>query len=450
MESNSNFDKCPYSKQLKEKGMNFPGMIPNIGDMSMKPGNHPNISTATEETVDTTFDAEKGIRGQSIELINPNYLPKAGKCPFGMDQKPKSVEIAEKGKCPMGHDSKNLTEESKREAFEKEADSKAKVHGGKSLKDESDSEDEFSGGCPVYANNVKKDPVNKIFESHYEIPKFGPYDFMFMMRGSLEPEEFFEKTKKIRAMPRHLKYSLFVQHQPNLIKVHEKEFPMVYFLFDDIKRKADRLYKRKKFREAVDHYTFAYGLLKWVQFKDKTRQENLLKRPTLDPILDDDIDEKIVYLDDIKVEEDSYKASVVYLLNNLSYAYMELRQYTEVIDTLDEAISIAEDKVPDLFFRRSQARACNKFSDNEELEKAMQDIDKAISLKDDPLYHEQKQFLNKVKEDRIKKAAQRTDRILEKAKKSYQKVKDKHVSRDEIIFCKKDKDALTQYKIMKE
>jgi tetratricopeptide (TPR) repeat protein len=448
MESNANFDKCPYSKQLKEKGMKFPG----IDGMPIIPGNHPNISNATEETVDTTFDAEKGMKGQSIELINPNYMPKGGQCPFGMDEKPKSAQVAIKGKCPMGHDSNNLAEESKREAIEKETDSKVKVHGGKSIKDKenSDSEDEMAGGCPVMANNEKKDPANKIFESYYEIPKFGPYDFMFMMRGSLEPEEFFEKTKKIRAMPRHLKYSLFVQHHPNLIKVHEKEFPMVYFVFDDIKRKGDRLYKRKKFREAVEHYTYAYGLLKWVQFKDKTRQENLLKRPSLDPILDDDIDEKIVYLDDIKVEEDSYKASVVYLLNNLSYAYMELRHYTEAIDTLDEALSIAEDKVPDLFFRRSQARACNKFSDNEELEKAMQDIDKAISLKDDPLYHEHKQFLNKIKEERAKKGIQRTERILEKAKKSYQKVKDRHVDRDEIIFCKKDKDALTQYKIMKE
>jgi tetratricopeptide (TPR) repeat protein len=445
MESNANIDKCPYSKMIKEKGMNFPGMMPGAG----MPGNHPNISTATEETVDTTFDAEKGM-GQSMELINPNYMPKGGKCPFGMDEKPKDIELAVQGKCPMGHGSKNLTEESKREAIEKEADSKGKVHGGKSLKDNSDSEDEVMGGCPVMANNEKKDPSNKIFERHYEIPKFGSYDFMFMMRGSLEPEEFFEKTKKIRAMPRHLKYSLFVQHHPNLVKVHEKEFPMVFFVYDDIKRKGDRLYKRKKFREAVEHYTYAYGLLKWVQFKDKTRQENLLKRPSLDPILDDDIDEKIVYLDDVKVEEDSYKACVVYILNNLAYAYMELRHYTEAVDTLDEAISIAEEKIPDLFFRRSQARACNKFSDNEELEKAMQDIDKAISLKDDPLYHEHKQNLIKIKDEKIKKGIERAEKILNKAKKSYQKVKDRHVNREEVIFCKKDKDALTQYKIMKE
>jgi hypothetical protein len=154
MESNANIDKCPYSKMIKEKGMNFPGMMAGM------PGNHPNISTATEETVDTTFDAEKGM-GQSMELINPNYMPKGGKCPFGMDEKPKDIELAVQGKCPMGHGSKNLTEESKREAIEKEADSKGKVHGGKSLKDNSDSEDEVMGGCPVMANNERKIPLIK-------------------------------------------------------------------------------------------------------------------------------------------------------------------------------------------------------------------------------------------------------------------------------------------------
>jgi tetratricopeptide (TPR) repeat protein len=72
---------------------------------------------------------------------------------------------------------------------------------------------------------------------------------------------------------------------------------------------------------------------------------------------------------------------------------MELRHYSEAIDCLDEALAIAEDKLPDLYFRRSQARTYNKFSDNEELEKAMQDIDKAIELKDEPLYKEHKDIL---------------------------------------------------------
>jgi tetratricopeptide (TPR) repeat protein len=393
MEANAKPDKCPYSFM---KGIN-----------------------GTEETVDTKFDTEKGI-----EMINPNYVSKDGKCPFGQGQTQTPIKD------------------------EKEKDGKSKIK-AQGKDEDSDEEAVPLGGCPVMGG-PKKDPANKHWERQFEIPKFGQFDFLFMMKGALEHDEFLEKTKIIRAMPRHRKYSLFVQHQQNLKKVHEKEFPMVFFVYDDIKGKGDRLYKRKKFRESVEHYTYAYGLLKWIEFKDKKRQEEFLKRPTLDPILDEDFDEKIVYLDDIKVEKDSYEACVVYLLNNLSYSYMELRHFSEAIDCLDEALAIAEDKLPDLYFRRSQARTYNKFSDNEELEKAMQDIDKAIELKDEPLYKEHKDIIIKINEERIKKELDRTDKILSKAKKSYQRVKDKNINRDEIIYTKKDKDALTQYKIIKE
>ena len=116
----------------------------------------------------------------------------------------------------------------------------------------------------------------------------------------------------------------------------------------------------------------------------------------MDPILDEDIVEKSVYLDDVKVEEDSYKACVVYTLMHLSYAYMELRHYSDALDCLNEALEIAEDKVPDLYFRRSQVRTYNAYSEEEEYEKAMADIEKAISLKNDVLYTEHKSILEEL------------------------------------------------------
>ena len=157
-------------------------------------------------------------------------------------------------------------------------------------------EGNMKGGCPMMSSRVKKDPVNKHFDPHYEIPRFGTFDFIFLMRGSLDEEEYLEKTKKIRSFPRHMKYTLFYQNQEKLKKAHEIEFPRVFFAYDDIKEKGNRLFKRKKFREAIEHYTYAYGLLKWIEFKDKKRQEEFLKKPSLDAILDEDIEEKHVFL----------------------------------------------------------------------------------------------------------------------------------------------------------
>jgi tetratricopeptide (TPR) repeat protein len=371
----------------------------------------------------TMEDTERGIEMNS----NVNTNNKKSECPYKAEER-KKEEFTEK-------ESKEMKESKSKEAMT--TDNKS-----------DDEENAPTGGCPVM-NNTKKDPANKHFERYYEIPRFGPFDFMFLMRGMLEDEEYFEKTKKIRHYPRHMKYTLFYQNQEKLQKVHEKEFPMVFFIYDEIKEKGNRMFRRKKYREAVEHYTYAYGLLKWIEFKDKKKQEEFLKKPSLDPILDSDIIEKKVYLDDVKVEEDSYKACVVYLLMNLSYAYMELRHYSEAVDCLDECMEIAEDKVPDLYFRRSQARTYNSNSTEEELEKAFNDIEKAIQLKDDPMYKEHRDILLKIIESRVNEEAENTKKLLTKAKKSYERIKERHINEDEVIYTK-NKDAITQYKILKE
>jgi tetratricopeptide (TPR) repeat protein len=396
---------CPYSKQNK----NNSGMMSN--------------SYLKEEVVNTTFDTEKGLEmSNMMSTLMSSNRQEIEKCPYKMNQtKPEPVPYTEV---------------------------RAKIKDDEKV---SDDEDELQqGGCPVI-NRIKKDPPNKHYEAHYEVPKFGAYDFMFLMRGALETDDYLEKTKNIRSYPRHLKYTLFYQHQDNLKKVHEKEFPVVFFAYDDIKEKGNRLFRRKKFKEAVEHYTYAYGFLNWIEFKDKKRQAELRKKPSLDPILDEDIEKKMVYIDDPSVEDDSYKACVVYVLMNLAAAYMELRHYSEAVDCLDECIEIAMDKVPDLYFRRSQARTYNKYSTKEQLEKARQDIEKAIQLKEEePMYKEHKAILEKTVQQIKDTEKERAEKIMNKAKKSYQKIKDKHLNIDEVIYTKKDKDAIQQYKILKE
>ena len=305
------------------------------------------------------------------------------KCPFGFtsSKKPKKEPENEKPKCPFGFTSSkpNNVPKSKCPYGFSSQENIIKNENEKNNSDEDSGEEEMFGGCPVMGKG-RKDPENKDFEQYYEIPCFGNYDFMFFLRGSLTQEEWIEKTKKIRKYPRHLKYTLFYQNQEKLKEVHKAEFPRVFFIYDDIKQKGIRLYNRKKYREALEHLTYAYGLLRWIEFKDKKRQADFVIKPSLEGILDDEIKEKRCYLDAPDVEEESYKACVVYILETMAYCHIELRQYSNAIECLDECEETCGDLVPDVFFRRAQARMLNRFSNEEELNKAKNDIEKAIKL----------------------------------------------------------------------
>lgn len=224
---------------------------------------------------------------------------------------------------------------------------------------------------------------------------------MFDLRGGLSKEEFAEKTKLISSLPRHMKYTLF-HNDEKIKKVRTKEFPLVFFVYDEVKDKGNKLFKKKKFREAIDYYIYAYSMMKWIQFKDEKKNSEFLTVPSLDPILDDDIKDCKCYLDDVAVEEDSYNACIVFLLMSLASAYMELRHYSEVIQCLNESLTIAGDKVPDIYFRRSQARTYNRGSSDEDLTLAKEDIEKAICLKKETIYVEHQERLLKIIEERKK------------------------------------------------
>jgi hypothetical protein len=53
-----------------------------------------------------------------------------------------------------------------------------------------------------------------------------------------------------------MKYSLFYQKDEKLQKVRQAEFPRVFFVYDDIKEKAGRFYRKKQYKEAIDYYTY--------------------------------------------------------------------------------------------------------------------------------------------------------------------------------------------------
>ena len=203
----------------------------------------------------------------------------------------------------------------------------------------------------------------------------------------MSKSEFNEKTLKIRSYPYHLKYTLFSSDE--IKKLRQKEFAFLYFHFDEYRSKGNKMYKRANFREAVNFYIMAYSLLKWIEFKDSQNKNytNLLREQT--PILDDDIIlGKCAKLNGMTnaIEEDSYRFCLINLLMSMSYAYMEIRHYRSAIDCLNECVSY-DDSVADVFFRRSQARMYDNFSDISELYVALADVQRAKTLGNCEVYN---------------------------------------------------------------
>jgi len=161
--------------------------------------------------------------------------------------------------CPYAKSNDNLTDDVKKCPFGKEKEKEISNQNNKNEnqeeKDDSDDDDKPKGGCPVM-NKTKKDPLNKHFDPYYEIPYFGPFDFIFGLKGSLSNKEFAEQTSKLRGYSRQLKYTLFSHDDSNLKKVREKEFPIIFFVYDDVKDKGNKLFKKKKFREAIKYYQY--------------------------------------------------------------------------------------------------------------------------------------------------------------------------------------------------
>lgn len=327
-----------------------------------------------------------------------------------------------------------------------------------------DEEEEAKGGCPI--KNIKTtDPENKLYTRSWELPYYGAFDFMFEMRGLLSNREFQEKTCKLRGFNRHLLYTLFNQKDENLNKVREKEFPMVFFIYDDIKVKGNKFFKKGLFKEALDHYFYAYSTLKWLEHKDKDKGKKFLVEPSLDPVLDEEIEEKSIFLDAPHVEEDSYKACIVNVLLNMTAVYMEKRNFREAMRCMNEASELSEDYVPDVFFRRSQVRAYNKSSTMEDLIVAMEDIDKA--MKSLEVYNERnkdnylsknnkKEVFLKYREDlkmiiesKINDDNEKEKRLIESTMKSYELLKKKNLKIENCFFLN-GKDQLRQMKILNE
>jgi tetratricopeptide (TPR) repeat protein len=245
-------------------------------------------------------------------------------------------------------------------------------------------------------------------------------------------------------------------------------------MFDELKQKGIRYYNRRKFREALEYFNYAYGLLKWVEFKDKERQKNFIIKPSMNAILDSDIDVKKCNMDDPKSQEESFKSCVVYILLIMSYCFIELRHYSSAINCLNECEEEAGDLVPDVFLRRAQALMNKKTATKIELQKAEEDLEKSIILatkfneelaKEYNEYHPvyraryinmdiyyliKKQF-EKIKEDKINEEIFRVRRVIG----TICDEEHKNMTHEEAMFIEglvlsKKEDIFRYYKVFKE
>ena len=144
-----------------------------------------------------------------------------------------------------------------------------------------------------YIQDLIKFPEIKEFQLYYEIPFHGKYDFVFFLRGNMEKTEWKKKTEKIKNYPRYLKNTLFYQNNEKLQQIHKQNFQKIYKIYSKIKKSGLNLYNNKKYRECLEQFNYAYGLFKWIEFKDKNIKINEIINKENFTILDSDIEEKM-------------------------------------------------------------------------------------------------------------------------------------------------------------
>ena len=221
-------------------------------------------------------------------------------------------------------------------------------------------------------------PEIKEFNLYYEIPLNGKYDFIFLLRGGLSKNDWLIKSKNIRKYPRHLKNTLFFQSQIKLQNIHKQNFSQIYEIYLIIKNRGNDLYKCKKYRESLEYFNYAYGLFKWIEFKNKNLKINSINNENF-VLLDEDIEEKKVIRENNN-DEKLYKGCLIYILEIMAYCYIQLRLYSNAIECLDECVNITGNYFPDAYLRRAQARINNKKISDQEIKLAEKDINKAIHL----------------------------------------------------------------------
>ena len=224
------------------------------------------------------------------------------------------------------------------------------------------------------------------------------------------------------------------------------DFEQSYIIGEEMKEKINKIYEKGEYESALNNYILIYSFFKYLDFSSKNRENFILNNLTNlrnDPIVDEDVIKKQITYKNEGYNDINFKSNMLFLLKRISYCYIKLRCFSDAIRALDEAFEYANDTLPDIYFRRAQARMYNKSSNLKELKLAMNDLNNALVKKittNEDVIRKEYFKLQKMMKDKsdfelniIKKLLHNFNYALTKIKKNKLKIKDSLVSNIEMI-----------------
>ena len=148
-----------------------------------------------------------------------------------------------------------------------------------------------AGTCPFLNRKCFRD-IETRFIPHYEMKDliYYPYEFFFDLIN-YKTNDLVNKSKKIRALPKFIRNTLFL-NDDSIKRVRKMNFSQSFIVGEQLKESTEKIYKEGNYYEALQQYILIYSLFRWLEFKDKNKENTLLKDVTKIaemPIIDDDI-----------------------------------------------------------------------------------------------------------------------------------------------------------------
>ena len=222
-------------------------------------------------------------------------------------------------------------------------------------------------------------------------------------------------------------------------------FSQSFIVGEQLKENTEKIYKEGNYYEALQQYNLIYSLFRWLEFKDKTKEETLLKNVTKIsdmPIIDDDVILKRCAVNNPE------KRRIQKLNNNCNYN-----------GTIDDSVSYDsndEDK------EKNKEENINNI-DNKEDEKDISNISDNINNneeeenessegeeeEDDEESEKSKENLknNEIKEKKIKQNIKINKNVIKKEKDENKNMKEKNIKKEQ---NKINKNKIIENEIKKE
>ena len=148
-----------------------------------------------------------------------------------------------------------------------------------------------AGACPFLNRKCFRD-IETRFIPHYEMKDliFYPYEFFFDLIN-YKTKDLVNKSKKIRNLPKFIRNTLFL-NDDSIKRVRKMNFSQSFIVGEQLKESTEKIYIEGNYYEALQQYILIYSLFRWLEFKDKNKEQTLLKDVTKIgdmPIIDDDI-----------------------------------------------------------------------------------------------------------------------------------------------------------------